>query len=123
MMEIPKTSSLMDDVTMDQPCSDQSSSDFAARLSENSLGTHDRKYALTQSLLDEVIRSNVSPPGKGKPVEGIPHTRPDPEKRSLAVMDAQTGEMVSTGDMNHRFSQQSMSKPTAMALAMKLMGG
>jgi len=58
-----------------------------------------------------------------KPVDGIPNTKPDAEKRSLTVMNAQTGEMVSTGDMNHRFSQQSMSKPTAMALAMKLMGG
>jgi glutaminase len=125
MMDIVKPSSLTDDATahLSGPSSDQSSSEFAGLLSEQSLGTHDLKYGLTESLLKEVVQSNVSPQGKGKPVDGIPNTKPDAEKRSLTVMNAQTGEMVSTGDMNHRFSQQSMSKPTAMALAMKLMGG
>jgi glutaminase len=84
---------------------------------------HSQPYALDKALLDEIIRSKMSPVGKDSPVEGIPHTVPDPEKRSITVMDAKTGQVVSTGDMEHRFSQQSMSKPTAMALAIDLMGG
>jgi glutaminase len=81
-----------------------------------------RTYALDEALLNEIIRSKMSPMGKGRPVEGIPHTNPDPTKRSITVMDAATGQIVSVGDMEHRFSQQSMSKPTAMALAIELMG-
>ncbi|MEA3119726.1 MAG: glutaminase, partial [Paraburkholderia sp.] len=80
-------------------------------------------YEVTPKLLEDIIASRRSPVGKGKPVEGIPYTNPDPEKRSITVMNARTGQLVCVGDMNHRFSQQSMSKPTAMALAMKLMGG
>lgn len=82
-----------------------------------------KPYVVDAALLGEVIRSRASPVGKGRPVQGIPGTNPRTEKRAISVMDTRTGKIVSVGDMHHRFSQQSMSKPVAMALAIQLMGG
>jgi glutaminase len=86
-------------------------------------GADGKTYEVNQPLLDEVIRASMPPLNKGKPVAGIPNTNPDPEAPSITVMNAKTGQIVSAGDTDHLFSQQSMSKPTAMALAIKLMGG
>lgn len=82
-----------------------------------------KTYVVDSALLNEVIRSGTSPVGKGRPVQGIPGTNPRSEKRAISVMDTRTGQIVSVGDVHHRFSQQSMSKPVAMALAIQLMGG
>ncbi|VVE43317.1 Glutaminase 1 [Pandoraea aquatica] len=82
-----------------------------------------KAFVVDAALLNEVIRSRTSPAGKGRPVLGIPGTNPCTEKRAISLMDTRTGQIVSVGDAHHRFSQQSMSKPTAMALAIQLMGG
>lgn len=82
-----------------------------------------KSYVVDAALLSEVIRSRAAPVGKGRPVQGIPGTNPCAEKRAISLMDTRTGKIVSVGDMHHRFSQQSMSKPVAMALAIRLMGG
>lgn len=84
---------------------------------------HEKSYVVDSALLNEVIRSRASPVGKGRLVQGIPGTNPSTEKRAISLMDTRTGKIVSVGDMHHRFSQQSMSKPVAMALAIQLMGG
>ncbi|MCI3203902.1 hypothetical protein DBA20_02860 [Pandoraea capi] len=79
-------------------------------------------YVVDTTLLDEVIRARMSPVGEGAPVQGIPGTAPRADKRAISLMNTQTGQIVSVGDPHHRFSQQSMSKPMAMALAIRLMG-
>ncbi|MFK0378872.1 glutaminase [Pandoraea sp. NPDC090278] len=84
---------------------------------------YQKSYFVDSALLNEVIRSRASPVGKGRPVQGIPGTNPCTEKRAISLMDTRTGKIVSVGDVHHRFSQQSMSKPVAMALAIQLMGG
>jgi len=94
-----------------------------ARESISRSTVYQKRYVVNSALLNEVIRSRASPVGKGRPVLGIPGTNPCAEKRAISVMDTRTGKIVSVGDMQHRFSQQSMSKPVAMALAIQLMGG
>lgn len=79
------------------------------------------RQVISQELLQAIIDSRMSPKGKGKPVAGIPHTRPNDEERTLTLMNITTGTLYTAGPPV-QFAQQSMSKPIAQSLAIELMG-
>jgi glutaminase len=81
---------------------------------------------VTETMLGELIEQHKSPVQKGYFVDGIPGTDPKYDVRSLTLLDLKTGKCVTAGTRNGdgelvKYSQQSMSKPVAEALAIKLL--
>lgn len=84
-------------------------------------------YRADPDFLNEIVRSKEPPVyvdrstgetvTKGKLVGGIPYTNPRPDKPSITIRNPATGEQSSSDNADHVFSQQSISKPLAMAEA------
>ncbi|HEX6704830.1 MAG TPA: glutaminase [Albitalea sp.] len=82
-----------------------------------------QRTLVVPELLEGIVNSNLPVPGTGKPVEGIPGADPKPDARSIAVVNSKTGEVITTPGAEHdMFAQQSMSKPAAHFLLIRLMG-
>lgn len=89
-------------------------------------GSMIRPVIVRERMLEELIDRWKSPFRKGYFVRGIPGTAPQYDVRSLTLLDLKTGKCVTAGTRNEagelvKFSQQSMSKSVAEALAIKLL--
>lgn len=81
-------------------------------------------YEASVETILEMMTRRIAPLGKGKPVAGIPFTEPDPHRRTLTILNLDTGAEATAriGKAPYTFSQQSMSKPSAACYAMHLLG-
>lgn len=81
---------------------------------------------VSERMLNALIDRWRSPENKGYFVRGIPGTTPQHNVRSITLLDLKTGKCVTAGTRDNagalvKFSQQSISKSVAEALAVKLL--
>ena len=81
-------------------------------------------HEVSVETLEEMMTRRIAPWGKGGPVTGIPYTEPNAGRRTLTLLNLDTGDEVTCriGWGPYTFSQQSMSKSSAACYAMDLLG-